>query len=69
MNSNNSKHTLLGLGLAGESLLSGGLVPFSYVSGTPFVWILSSDVTPQPSTVRGLWFDSSEWDDTKKWYD
>lgn len=33
------------------------------------VWILSSDVTPQPLGTVGIWDDTETWQDLNVWYD
>ena len=32
------------------------------------VWILSTNTIPQPVNIRGLWIDTSVWNEGSKWY-
>lgn len=66
---NTSNKSLIGMGFAGDKLVEGNLIPFCYCSNNPFVWILSSNISPQPSNKYGIWFDDSLWNDSAVWYD
>ncbi len=60
---------MLDLGLAGYNLNTGLLSPSAYHHDNPFVWILSTTTSPQPSNKIGKWYDASLWNDTNVWYD
>lgn len=55
--------------LIGYGLASHILTGTTATSSTSNVWILNSNVTPQPATVFGQWDDSDAWDDSAVWYD
>jgi hypothetical protein len=54
--------------LASHGMASGNLSPSRFNEGITYVWILSRS-TPQPESVRGIWVDSSAWQDANRWYD
>lgn len=58
------------LGLAHARMTNGNLSPtISQKHTSPFVWILSSNISPQPANKIGLWYDNAVWTDTNIWYD
>ena len=60
-----SEKSLVGYGLVGW-----GLIQPSQTSGSPisYVWILSSNVTPQPYYVRSIWTTDGVWECGNVWY-
>jgi len=62
--------SLIGLGFSKNLLCNNGLAsPNIDFFGTTFsVWVLSSDVLPQPANVFGIWVDAESWSDSNVYY-
>lgn len=61
-------HSLVGIGFSQNLLAENGLASPKIDFAGSIVWILSSDVLPQPSSSIGVWIDSETWVDTNVYY-
>lgn len=65
-----SKFSLISKILVSPRLASNGLAsPKGLYGSLTLVWILSTNVLPQPNGTIGVWDDSALWVDTNVWYD